>query len=83
MWTKLSIKFEPNTGSYKTTLCEKFAKYKLENVTINTEEWITELELLRVYLQKLNVRIDDSEIMTHILSNLPEEYQTIVEILED
>ena len=30
----------------------------------------------------MDVQIDESEIMTHILSNLPEEYQTIVEILE-
>ena len=28
-------------------------------------------------------KIDDSEMMSHILSNLPEEYQTIVEIIED
>ena len=28
-------------------------------------------------------KIDDSEMMSHILSNLPEEYQTIKEILED
>ena len=29
------------------------------------------------------MHIDDSEIMTHILSKLPEKYETIVEILED
>ena len=33
--------------------------------------------------QKLDTQIDDSEMMTHILLNLPEEYQDIVEILED
>ena len=29
------------------------------------------------------MQIDDSEIMTRILANLPEEYQNIVKILED
>ena len=43
---------------------------------------ITELELLRGDLRKFNVQIDDSETMTHVLLKLPEEYQTIVEILE-
>ena len=28
-------------------------------------------------------KINDSEMMYHILSNLPEEYQTIVEIIEE
>ena len=31
---------------------------------------------------KLDVYLDDSEIMTHILANLHEEQQTVVEILE-
>ena len=33
----------------------------------NTKNWITVLELLRGYLQNLEVHIDDSEMMTHIL----------------
>ena len=32
---------------------------------------------------KLDVHIDDSEIITHILLNLPEEYQNNVQILEE
>ena len=60
-----------------------FSKWKIDDVTRNTEEWITDIKLLRGYLQKLYVQIDDSEMMTHILSNLPEECQIILEILED
>ena len=52
-------------------------------VNKKSQEWITELELLRGDLPKLNVSIDDSEMTTHILSNLPEEYKAIVEVLED
>ena len=39
--------------------------------------------MIRGYPQKLNVHIDDSKMMTNILSKLFEEYQTIVEILEE
>ena len=34
-------------------------------------------------LQKLDVQLDDSETMTNTISNLPEEYQKIEEIIED
>ena len=46
-------------------------------------ESITNIELLRGDPQKLDVHVDDSEMITHIISNLHKEYQTIVEILED
>ena len=42
------------------------------------QNWTTE----RIPKQ-INLHIDDSQMMTHILSNLPEVYQNILEILED
>ena len=73
----------PTTGDSNTIICKKFTKCELEVVARNPEEWLTELELLRGYLQKCDVHLDDSKNMTHILSNLPKEYQKIVEILDD
>ena len=69
---KLSRKIEPTTGASKTRLRKKFSKYELYGVTINPKEWITELEIFRGDLQKLNVHIDDSEMISSVLSNLPE-----------
>ena len=69
VWIKLSRKFDPTTGASKTMLHKKFSKY----VTIKPKEWITEIEILRGDLRKLDVQIDYSEMMTLILSNLPEE----------
>ena len=80
-WMKISRIFETTTGAFKTRPFRKFSKSKLYYITRNPEEWITELKLLKEYLRKLEVHIDNSEIMTHILSNLPGEYQTLVEIL--
>ena len=70
-WTTLSINFESITGASITRITKKFAKYELDDVTINPEEWITELKLHRRELQKLDVHIDDSEMMNLILSNIP------------
>ena len=61
-----------------TSLQKKISKFELDDVTRDPEDWIAELELLRGDLQKLGFIIDDVEIMTHILSNLPEEYKNIV-----
>ena len=70
------------TGVSKTILQKQFAECKLDGVTRDPEYWITEIELLRIYLQKLGVIIDDVEMMTHILSNIPEEYKNIIETLK-
>ena len=70
-------------GASKIRLWKKLSKSELDNVTRDPEDWITELELLRGDLRKLGVIIDDVEITTHILSNLIEKYENIVENLED
>ena len=72
VWIKLSRKFDPKTGSSQTILRKKFVKIELDYVTRDFEDWITEIELLRGDSQKLGVIIDDIEMMTHILSDLPE-----------
>ena len=50
---------EATIGDSKKLLCKKFAKCKLVDITINPEQWITEIKLLRLYLGKLNVKFDD------------------------
>ena len=75
---EFSRKFEQTTGYFKTILHNKFSKCKPEDIKKNYEEWITEHNILRGDLQKCNVNIDNSHMITHKLSNLPEEYQTIV-----
>ena len=50
----------------------KSTNIELDGVTRDPKYWITELELFRYDLQTFGVNIDDVEIMTHIMSNLPE-----------
>ena len=65
-WNSINNKFYPKERASKTRLWKKFEKIELYDVTTESEEWITELELLKGYLRKLGLIIDDVE-----LSNLP------------
>ena len=69
------------SGASKTRLRKKFVKIELDHVTKHPEDWIVELELLRGVLQKMGVIIYDVKVLSHILSNLPEEYENIVKTL--
>ena len=70
-------------GASKTRVRKKFSRIDLDDISGDPEEWITELELLRVNLPSLGVVIDDVKIMTHIVTNLPEENQNILENIEE
>ena len=82
-WIKISRKIDPTTEVSKTRIRKKLSKSDLDDVTRDPEDWITKLELLRGSLKKMVVIVYCVEMMTHIMSNLPEEYKKIVENLED
>ena len=62
---------------------EKIAKIELEDITRDPKEWNTELELLWGDLQELDAKIDDMEIMTYIIPNLPQACKIIEKKLEE
>ena len=72
-----------NERSIQDKITEEIRKTRVRLCQKNPEDWITQLELLRDNLRKLGVIIDDVKMMTHILSNLTEEYENIVETLEE
>ena len=69
------------TGESKTRLHKQFSKSELHDVTSDPEDWIPELYYLRGKLKKLGVVIDDTEIITHVLSKIPEEFDNRMEKL--
>ena len=81
-WESLNDKIQPITWGSKIRLCDKSTKIELDDVTRDTEEWITVLELLRGNLRKLGDIIDYVENLDHIPSNLPKEYNNIIKKLE-
>ena len=44
--------------------------------------WISKLEVIRKRLKKIGNEISDEDMMIHIMNNLPQEYDTVVEALE-
>ena len=71
-------KFWANPRGFLDKTAQKKAKCKLDDVTRNTEERITNIELLITDLQNMGKQIDDSGMINHILLNLSGEYQNIL-----
>ena len=71
-------KIDPTTGDSKTRIRKKFSKCNLDSITRYPKECLTDIEIIRRDLRNMDVHIDNSEMMTHIQSNLPQAYQNIV-----
>lgn len=82
-WKGLMDTFEPSTASTKVILKKQFYASKLSDAEKDPEEWITELELLRQRLKSLKVTVEDEDLVIHILNNLPKEYDSLVEAIEE
>jgi gag-polypeptide of LTR copia-type len=82
-WKALLDTFEPSTAATKVMLKKQFYSNKLSDAERDPDEWITELELLRQRLKSLKVNVDDEDLVIHILNNLPKEYDSLVESIEE
>ena len=77
-WTNLYKKFEPNTGGRKVRLKSKFQKTRLVDVRDNPDNWIRRLELIKRQLNVLGDKLDEEDLMLHILNNMPSKYKNVV-----
>ena len=86
-WDRLVNKYAPQTAPSYITLKKEFANSKLADSTENPDEWITDLECLRTEMNKVTISgksdMTDVDVIIHILSNLPEEYEVQVNELEE
>ena len=81
-WMNLKARFEAETPATKIQLKKEFGDSKLEDSTTDPDEWIADLERIRQRLKSLKSEISDEDLMIHILNNLPEEYENMVETME-
>ena len=81
-WRELQRRFEPDMSADKVKLKKGFNASKLSSWNKDTEIWISTLEVIRNRLKKMSNEISDEDMMIHILNNLPEEYNTVVETME-
>ena len=82
-WQNLMAKYEPSTSGSLVLMKKEFAASKLSSVGTDPDVWIAELERMRQRLRNMKATISDDDLIIHILNNLPTEYNTIVEQLED
>lgn len=82
-WDNLLEIFEPKTRSNKVQLLREFTSSRLSDVNKNPDTWVDELLNISKRLKKAGVTKTDEDIIMHILGNLPKEYDTLVEILEN
>jgi len=82
-WKRLSDKYEPKSAPSRLALKNEFNTKVLKNANSDPDAWLTELEDLRVRLIAAGSRMDDDELLEHVLNNLPKEYEIVVSKLED
>jgi hypothetical protein len=82
-WSNLIAKFEPRTSASKVNLRQQFAASKLEDPMKNPDEWLADLERIRQQLSSLGSPMSDEDMIIHILNNMPPEYETLAERMED
>ena len=83
-WERLVKKYEPHTAPKLLKLKKEFTNKRVEDVSQDLDEWITELESLRVQMDNIDIasKMTDRDLMIHIMNSLPEQYDPIVDNLE-
>jgi len=73
-WDKLKQKYSSTSVGTMLKLKEKFHSSKMKK-SQDPSEWILELEELQDRLEEMNHAISDEDMMVHIISNLPKNYE--------
>ena len=82
-WDRLKMKFESKQAPTRLMLRKEFYNKKLNTIEEDPDEWITELEDLRLRMQAAGSSISDLDLIEHILNNLPSEYNIVVKVMEN
>jgi gag-polypeptide of LTR copia-type len=82
-WTNLVQKFAPTTKSNLIKTKREFVESRLEDILIDPDVWIQGLETLRRRLEILGHKISEMDLIIHIIHNLPSEYETTIEFIEN
>ncbi len=79
-WANLKRRFQVETAAGKMELKTKFANMKLKSGQ-NPDDWLLDLELLKIRLAEMGSIIADEDLITHIINMTPE-YSELVTSLE-
>ena len=76
----LRDKFKPEDGLTKVELKKEYNSSTLKSLDEDPDKWITELIQIQSKISKIGHKIDDEGLMPEVICNLPQEYDTVVEI---
>ena len=82
-WKRLRNKYESKSAPSRLNLKNKFVNSKLKTAREDPDVWLTNLESLRVQLAEAESFMTDTDLIEHVLNNLPKEYENVVLKLED
>ena len=82
-WENLLNKHEPSSAATKVNLKMELSQSKMTDIKNDPDEWVTGLELLRIKLSKLKVKISDEDLIIHIINNLPDAYEAVCDQIEN
>jgi len=84
-WDRLTNKYAPKTAPSYIKLKKDFTNSRLDSAEEDPDEWLTNLESLRNEMDAVNIsgKMGDLDFIIHVLANLPEEYEVVVQGLED
>jgi gag-polypeptide of LTR copia-type len=82
-WKNMVARFAPTTKANLIKTKKQFVESKLDNITMDPDEWIQNLELLMHRLEILGATMSEMDLIIHIMHNLPEEYETTIEFIEN
>ncbi|CAM9438061.1 unnamed protein product, partial [Chrysoparadoxa australica] len=80
-WRILNEKYEAKTAVMKVELKQEFASSTLLRGQ-DPDEWMVELEHIRSRLRGMGARMEDDDVIAHVLTHLTAEYSELVTVLE-
>ena len=83
-WVRLVNKYAPHTALSLLKLKSEFHNSRLESIEKDPDESVLNLEGLRICMSEFgpNSNIPDEYFIIHVLNNLPEEHDLILDGLE-
>ena len=84
-WDRLISKYTSYTTQSLLKLNGEFCKSKLESIEHYPDEWISNLDGLRICIGEFGQKgsITYKDFIIHVLNNLPEEYDLILDVLKN
>ena len=73
--------YEPNTASSNLDLKERYENSALVSIDEDPDEWIMEFENLQAQIDdiKCSSLMTNRDFLVHVLKNLPEEYDIVLD----